>query len=402
VRDVVDSEITDVILSELGEQSAHFKRSQLYESDPTVLADLQMAARSSTITYFRDPSEYRDGFDLMFEAHERAALQSYSTACEILSSGDFIAVIVFNGRFAEEQGILKAAETFCVPTFAHEIGRHRTSYRTYRAEETHSLSRMKAELSRVASLVDLDGKLAASGHSFFNQQRLGLHDSSLARNGFVDGQVAGMLPAKFSNRARNIALYVSSQDEYSAVAGWSRQGQADQSNAVFQLSKILTDSGYVVWLRMHPHLKHRPGNTQVEDLLRAAELGANVLLPEDPTSSYSLADACMAVITFGSTFGIEAAYWGSNSILVGRAVYEDLGACHRLSEIREVTSRINHGAIARAQEAALAYGVWSQISGTEPIFTSFPVGRPVRFAGVPLVDRGAGRVARRAMRALGH
>jgi hypothetical protein len=50
----------------------------------------------------------------------------------------------------------------------------------------------------------------------------------------------------------------------------------------------------------------------------------HVIPAESPVHSYSLVDASDVVITYGSTVGIEASYAGKVSILMGRAVYEDL------------------------------------------------------------------------------
>jgi hypothetical protein len=65
-----------------------------------------------------------------------------------------------------------------------------------------------------------------------------------------------------------------------------------------------------------------------------------VIWPKDQVDSYSLLDACDKIITFGSTIGIEAAYWGKISILAGRAVYERLDCIYKPSNHEELITLI--------------------------------------------------------------
>ncbi len=54
-----------------------------------------------------------------------------------------------------------------------------------------------------------------------------------------------------------------------------------------------------------------------------------VVLPELPISSYDLLFSCDMVVSFASTIGIEAVYWGKPSVLLGSFFYQNLDVAYR-------------------------------------------------------------------------
>jgi hypothetical protein len=81
-----------------------------------------------------------------------------------------------------------------------------------------------------------------------------------------------------------------------------------------------------------------------------------VIPPESIVSSYALMDACEKVITFGSTTGVEASYWGKPSILVGRAYYEMTGACYHVRDKEELVRDLNDHLEPKDKLGAIKYG----------------------------------------------
>ncbi len=51
-------------------------------------------------------------------------------------------------------------------------------------------------------------------------------------------------------------------------------------------------------------------------------------MPESSISTYAMMKHCDRVVSFGSTAGLEAAYWGKPSILAGTSFYRNLGATY--------------------------------------------------------------------------
>lgn len=54
-----------------------------------------------------------------------------------------------------------------------------------------------------------------------------------------------------------------------------------------------------------------------------------VIDAESDISSYDLLFNCEKILSFGSTVGIEAVYWGKPSIQLGHAYYNDLCATYK-------------------------------------------------------------------------
>src|SRR4029077_9202516 len=81
------------------------------------------------------------------------------------------------------------------------------------------------------------------------------------------------------------------------------------------------------YLRVHPNLSQVTNfQTQAIEELRSRNLA--VIGPNEDVDSYALMERAEKVLTFGSTMGIESAYAGRPSILIGRECFEDLGSCY--------------------------------------------------------------------------
>lgn len=80
-------------------------------------------------------------------------------------------------------------------------------------------------------------------------------------------------------------------------------------------------------MRVHPNL----AGTQQSylDLLSSLNHSKFIVIPaESKISTYSLLFKCDKVITFGSSVGVEATYWGKPSILLGTCFYKHLDVAY--------------------------------------------------------------------------
>ena len=95
-----------------------------------------------------------------------------------------------------------------------------------------------------------------------------------------------------------------------------------------------------------------------------------IIEPDSPIGTYNLIDNCDLVITFGSTVGIEAVYQGKPSILMGRALYEDLGGLILPKSHSELINILHNYILTRrlpepsnSQLAFIKYGFFQKIYG---------------------------------------
>jgi len=110
-----------------------------------------------------------------------------------------------------------------------------------------------------------------------------------------------------------------------------------------------------------------------------------VIAPEQKVDSYALVQTAQKVLTWGSTIGIEAAYWGIPSIVVGWAEYNHLGSNYTPASHEEVMDLLRKPIAPKPIAGAIDYGFYSKSFGTPfkyvtpwgPFFALFK-GSPVR------------------------
>jgi hypothetical protein len=112
---------------------------------------------------------------------------------------------------------------------------------------------------------------------------------------------------------------------------------------------------------MHPNQAgDRTG--QAENIYRALTKvpGLTLIGPRDKHSSYQLLDQSDVVVTFGSTIGLEATFWGKPSILLGRSAWEDAGVATVAgdAEADEVATKILAGVPVADRNEAIRVGAY--------------------------------------------
>jgi capsule polysaccharide export protein KpsC/LpsZ len=83
-----------------------------------------------------------------------------------------------------------------------------------------------------------------------------------------------------------------------------------------------------------------------------------VIRPDSPSNTYTLIDHCDAVLTFGSTTGIEATFWGKPSILIGTAMYESFDVVHQVTNKQDLANAILRYSDVKPRENTLPYGLY--------------------------------------------
>jgi hypothetical protein len=104
------------------------------------------------------------------------------------------------------------------------------------------------------------------------------------------------------------------------------------------LRQILTDKSLSadkkIVIRWHPNLINAGFYEQnLIDSIISETKNENIVHypPSSLVNSYSLLANAKTIVTFGSTLGIDANYYGKPSVLLGRMTYEDLGITYNPS-----------------------------------------------------------------------
>lgn len=247
----------------------------------------------------------------------------YERAKIIISqiSPDF--VVTFNGRFATSRPIVIAAEGMGIPVLRHERGATFDKYQIY-TDAVHNYEYIKNRIINYWFLSDTQTR-ELSGHAFFQRKRQG---DGIGWYSFTNKQKCGRIPLKPPN-SRRFVYFSSSDDEYAAVTDVYRPGPwSNQLEALKALVRVcMKASDIELVIRVHPHLAKKSKQEQKLwiDLVGKTKK-VHYIGPNEPVDSYALLDSADVVVTYGSTIGIEAAYWGKPSVLLGPCSYRDTSA----------------------------------------------------------------------------
>ena len=163
---------------------------------------------------------------------------------------------------------------------------------------------------------------------WFHQRAAGVAQNWVS---FVAQQQQEQLPANWDPDRRNLVFFCSSEDEFVSISDRGPTPlfptQVEAMRAILASLENDPPQDTHLYLRMHPNLKDAD-NLQKRELESLESPFLTVIGPEDPTSTYAMMRGANMAIGVGSTAGLEAVYWGTPSVLIGPAFYQDLGATY--------------------------------------------------------------------------
>lgn len=316
---------------------------------------------STFISIFREPK-------LDFLKHRVKLENSLKEVIKLID--DFLLTIdfsqfdvcyLFNGRFSILYPVLRLFQLHGKKFYVHEcagtLGYFSLSYGTY----PHDLKYKKREIQETCTGVsEID--LKQLGQEWFFERRGRSKEEPLPS--FLTNQVKALLPNGFNSNKRNISIFVSSEDEFESINGWENPLFSNQNEGIRYILQNLNLQDFRVYVRIHPNLKD-VFNSQTEGFrLMEAEfknvyfVGANA-----EVDTYALLEKSEKVISFGSTVGIEAACWGTPSILVGRALYEHLDVCYIPKSKDDLIFLIKAKLEPKGKSGCFKYGYWIKKHG---------------------------------------
>jgi hypothetical protein len=329
-------------------------------------AELGWGALSSAIDLLRDPEGRDARFAEILPRLTESAVLAYQATCSFLQSqAAFDAVYIFNGRFESTLGArLAVVKDGRSRLLLHERGANIGKYALFDDGKLHSRSAVNARIHQHWDRA-ADGTAAEKeAEVFFRKRRQGLAEDWWS---FVSQQRVDAMPPSWNNRVKNIVIFNSSEDEWAAIGDeWSNSVYGRQSLGVEQIvsdiARLSPDSR--IYLRMHPNLKG-VRNADVDRIHAIRSPNFYLIAPEDEISSYALMEAADVVLTFGSTMGIEAAYWGKSSVLAGPAEYENLGSVHVMSSHEQVVDALLTIPAPLDRLGAIKYGYYRRTFGDD-------------------------------------
>jgi hypothetical protein len=287
----------------------------------------------------------------------------------------------FNGRFVVANAALQAAKDEGIPFAVHDRAWVQNRYTLVLDESLHSVDYWSKQANKCwdESSEPEEVKLQVSA-SWYEERIAGQNQ---ALESFTSHQNVA-LPASWDQGRVNLVIFNTSEFETVGMESYRLPFYHEQNAGIERIARDLLDDPQIkIYLRVHPNLTGRD-NTQnrgIRDLLTNRIANLEVIPPDSPINTYSLIRNADAVISFGSTAGVEAVYMGKPSILIGPGFYKGLDVCHVPSShddlialIKTRAYRIDEQEKARRKFNALKYGYFGKRGGLEyKYFTQFDV-----------------------------
>lgn len=268
-------------------------------------------------------------------------------------------VIIYNGRFLHERAVVDAARSLGRKVWHYETTQNRFHLRD---EGFHNRERNQEYMKT---------HWASSPLTFFEKEKI-------ASTYFADLRS----PKNRFYTSRDLSIPFASGDYFSyftnsdneAIGFWDnwKNPMGRQLEVVKKLARLCERNEVNLVIRLHPNLKNAP--RQVQDSWKMINESKFVhVVPIDSSfSSYDLLDGSRGVISFGSTVGLEAAFYRRPSAVLSDCLYDELGAVDKISSIEELqdwliyaSQRLSRDDIEKRYIGALIRGFWQRSAGRE-------------------------------------
>lgn len=318
--------------------------------------DIGYAVLSSIVSYVRNPNILNGRANKWVAPLLQSSLAVYRSVQNYLDEGDYHRAYVFNGRFAITRAFIRACESRRIDFYTHDRGHDHDHYAVFRNATPHDLKYQNREIVTYWKNAENDAARNDKGANFYIKRSRGLDDKWFS---FVAHQTEGQLPRKWDATKENIVIFISSEDEFVAIGdNWRNPLYQNQLDGIIRICKSLAGAQNVnLWLRVHPNLRNIV-NEQTNGINQLDRKNLGVVAAESKVCTYALLKNASKVITFGSTVGIEAVYWGIPSILAGISMYRDLGGTYNPTDHNVLVQYARANLAPKAIKPALMYGYY--------------------------------------------
>lgn len=294
----------------------------------------------------------------------QSTLHLYYSMKEHLGREKFDIAYIFNGRFAHTHALVAACRAVGLKFFTHELGCDKNHYALFQNSTPHDIMLLERSIEEHWSVDGVDEKKRRIGARFYTERLQGIEQGYFS---YVKAQRKALLPKEWNPTKKNLVIYTSSDDEFESVEldDWKNpiyQDQLDAIKSVVSDRRIQQSRDLKIYIRIHPNQSFL-SNQQVQGLLRLTSDQVVVIPAESPVSSYAMLRDCTKVLTFGSTVGIEATYWGKPSILAGVSAFRNHNVTYNPHTHSELIDLLLAELPAKSREDTLKYGYYYKTVG---------------------------------------
>jgi hypothetical protein len=274
-------------------------------------------------------------------------------------------VYLFNGRGPTHRAVLRACQSEGVDFYTHERGSHVDKYLLIHNTVPHDIEYRKKLIEDIWEAGAADPNRETIGREFFGKRRKGVltYNPDIS---FIRHQQSGSLPADWMSSTERIVMLGTTESERAALKGFNRLGvyptQAEGMCRIIDGLAAADFKGKLV-IRLHPNSRDEVG--PLEHRLRSYELPfLEVVGATASIDTYALISTATKAAVFWSNAGIEAAFDGLPVVLIGRAMYEGVGATYNPQSHEEVIALLLAKLEPKPAEGCIKYGYYMASYGT--------------------------------------
>ena len=326
--------------------------------------DIGMAVASMLIEKYRDCDLETNRIMQEINDWIGASLTVYLSVLNHLAEKQVDRVYVFNGRRSIYRGVVRACRSVNTDVYCLDGHRNLSRFTHLKNRIYHDIKAHHEDVEKLWSETD-PATREQVGRQFFEEQA-----SGKARFNFTKDQQENLLPRNWNSSEDNVAVFPSSEFELAAISNdFGISFYKDQLTAIKSIAAELeaNDAHTHLYVRVHPNLKG-DNNHATKALLSLDSTKITVIPPESPISTYALMQSANKVISFASTAGMEAAYRGKPSILIGAGFYQDLGFTYNPKSHDEVMQLLSSKPGPKPIEGTLKFGFHQLNHGAQHVY----------------------------------
>jgi hypothetical protein len=301
------------------------------------------------------------------------AWRVWVSAKAILSEQQFEKVYIFNGRYSAARPLVRACEQAGIDYITHEKSGHVERILLFENQFPHDPSQYAARIETFWSQCGKQEHVLLEGKEFFEERPRGQLSGWTS---FITTQQQQLLPSSWDPSRRNIAVFATTDGEYVGLRDLYADGlYPDQCTAFGDIAREAQhrDKNIYFYIRLHPNSRHE--SVRWWESVCLSEASNVEIIPSDsPISSYALMAASEKCITFLSSVGIEATYWGKPSMILGKAFYSGIDAVYEPSTYLQAHEWVVGSPSCKPRLNAMKFGAFMRCGGTE-----LPYSEPVNY-----------------------
>lgn len=270
---------------------------------------------------------------------------------------------ILNGRFSFSRAFFQAFIKNNLDVFTHERGSSYKKYAFYKNILPHNIIGYTKRLNEFWERETDFNKKVKIADKFFTDRRFGKETDFIS---YTNKQIQAKLPDNINHFDKKIVIFNSSSFEYDYISSeYTYKFYKSQLDGIIEICNSMANNGQTgIFLREHPNLKNMNNRQRID--VKLINTPNFFLIPaESDISSYDLLLAADIVITFNSTMGIEATYWGVPSILCSNSIYQYFKIAYRPESHNELVNLLNTEIKPMDKIDALKYGYYHGTFGID-------------------------------------